>query len=358
MEPERNDLPEEEKETAADAEKTAATASVPDAPPTDGEADAEQRFAKQLEDLPGESLGEERVEPRGKNTRRILYDAVLVLVVGVFLFCLYNFVKRLVQYNASEKIYDYEETDTDAPSLLTYTEKSEKTPAISALGTHHGASSELIIDPPGEGDPYLTDKMRLEKWKSVNPEVYGWIEIPGDTQINYPLVFPTNNEWYLTYAADGSFNPAGSIFVECRCQKPLSRNFNTVIWGHHMDFGAPMFANLLKYGEDPDYLKEKDNRYVKIYTEEDGMQVYEIFAAYKMGIYFEERSCFDSMIYEWGDKVTFLEKIEERNLLKNTRAVGPDDEFVSLCTCADSGTMRFTVQAVRIDPDAEGNYPV
>lgn len=321
--------------------------------------ESEKKFADALSALPAEELGEEPQQDRKFNVSKLLYAIVLFVVFGALFASIWNFGVRLLKYGESEDLYADVGTEDDMPSLLEAGQKNLKTPALTTLGTKRGDVSIPIRDKETEQDPYLTDRMRLEKWKNKNSEVYGWIEVPGETMINYPLVYSGIEDKYLTYAADGSFNPAGAIFIDPGCQLPHTKNFNTVIWGHHMEFGAPMFANLLKYSDEEkgeEYYR--DNRYIKIFTEEDGMTVYEIFAAYKMDPYFEENSCYDPEIWQVEDREDFLAKIEERNLLQTDIVVGVYDEVVSLCTCADNGSMRFTVQARRIEPDQNGNYPV
>lgn len=106
------------------------------------------------------------------------------------------------------------------------------------------------------------EKMRagLMSLAQINPDVYGWITVEG-TNINYPLVQGEDNDYYLNHAYTGEFLPIGSIFVDFRCEDSITRNFNTVIYGHNITTGA-MFHDVTKFFRD-DYFEDT---YIYIYT--------------------------------------------------------------------------------------------
>lgn len=47
--------------------------------------------------------------------------------------------------------------------------------------------------------------------KEINPEYAAWLYIPG-TAVNYPVVFPQDNQTYLEKTFAGSRNPAEPCF--------------------------------------------------------------------------------------------------------------------------------------------------
>lgn len=85
--------------------------------------------------------------------------------------------------------------------------------------------------------------------KEINPDVVGWIIIPG-TGIDYPIVQALDNATYLRTSFDGTQNLCGTIFMDCRNFSDFS-DANTILYGHNMRDGS-MFAILNDYMENPD----------------------------------------------------------------------------------------------------------
>lgn len=80
--------------------------------------------------------------------------------------------------------------------------------------------------------------------QKMNPDVLGWIYIEG-TNINYPIVQSTDNDYYLNRLVDGTYNGAGSIFMDYR-NAPDFSDSHTVIYGHNMK-NKTMFAHITEY---------------------------------------------------------------------------------------------------------------
>ena len=66
-------------------------------------------------------------------------------------------------------------------------------------------------------DPYLQmfARMDVEALRQVNPEVLGWLWMPN-TQISYPLMQGTDNEYYLHNTWKNEPNELGAIFLDHR----------------------------------------------------------------------------------------------------------------------------------------------
>ncbi len=124
-------------------------------------------------------------------------------------------------------------------------------------------------------DDYMAQlsKTELSALKKVNPDVIGWILIPG-TSIDYPLMQGEDNTHYLDYAWDGSKNAGGAIYMDYRSDSALA-DFHTIIYGHRM-YRDAMF-NALKNYADEDFLASHPSVYL---LTETGVARYDIFAAY------------------------------------------------------------------------------
>lgn len=91
----------------------------------------------------------------------------------------------------------------------------------------------------------------FETLRDINPDIVGWIKIPG-TKIDYPVVQGKDNEEYLHKTFSKKQNRSGSVFLDVNCKKDFSSD-NSVIYGHHMKDGS-MFAELVKF-RDPVFVK-------------------------------------------------------------------------------------------------------
>lgn len=84
-------------------------------------------------------------------------------------------------------------------------------------------------------------------WESlyqINPDIIGWIVIPG-TNIDYPIVQCEDNSTYLNRTFSGEKNKCGAIFTDCENRADFG-DLNTIIYGHNMKDGS-MFRPLNEY---------------------------------------------------------------------------------------------------------------
>lgn len=114
-------------------------------------------------------------------------------------------------------------------------------------------------------------ELDLSSLQAINPDVVGWIVIPG-TPVSYPLLHGEDNRHYLSHDWQGGYSPSGSIFIECD-DAPDFSGFNTRIYGHRM--GDSTMFNSLRHYEDASYLTAHPTVYV---VTEGWVRTYEIFA--------------------------------------------------------------------------------
>lgn len=107
-----------------------------------------------------------------------------------------------------------------------------------ALSHHLDATSEAAQE-----DPLLA----TVDWKGLleaNPDTVAWIYIPN-TDINYPVVRGTDNEYYLSHDFDGTqgwLANFGTVFMDYR-DVPDWTDQAYFFYGHHMNDGS-MFADI------------------------------------------------------------------------------------------------------------------
>ena len=89
---------------------------------------------------------------------------------------------------------------------------------------------------------------RLLEAEAVNPDVIGYLSIPG-IDLHEPVVQTTDNVKYLAHAADGDADARGAIFADYRSPRYAGDSSRaTLLHGHNMRDGS-MFGVLASYGD-------------------------------------------------------------------------------------------------------------
>ena len=206
---------------------------------------------------------------------------------------------------------------------------------------------ELISDEDTRGENY-------RRLKEQNPDLVGWIRIPG-TPVDYPVMWtPDEPEKYLRTDFEGKYSLSGLPFVSADCNvspMPDEKAYsNTLIYGHHMQDGS-MFAVLTEYENQDFYEKHKTIEFDRIYDDASYEEYeYEVISAFKteIGKGFEYYRYAD---VEDVDRFSeYLENVETLNLLTYKRTVDNVSDLMTLSTCSyhvrgDKG--RFVVVAGR-----------
>lgn len=189
-----------------------------------------------------------------------------------------------------------------------------------------------------DDDPFAVElaKKNLSALREVNPDVIGWIEIPG-TQLAYPIMDGDDNEYYLDHTWDKQSNTFGSVFLECFNNSDL-RDFNTLIYAHRMMNGS-MFGSL-KYFRNKEYFEKHPYVYI---LDASGVHRYEIFSAYTAPV--------NSMAFEYGflneEMIRlFLEYCVSKSEIDTGVVPTLNDKILTLVTCTGKGyEARWVVQA-------------
>ena len=264
-----------------------------------------------------------------KKKLRIGIICVLAAALAVSAFFL---IRQALDYKKGSSDYEEAKSLVQAPELRPAPQKAPQTQAPEASG-----QPEAPVKPV---DPNLEAllSMDLSVLQQINPDVVGWIEIPG-TVVSYPILQTDNNSYYLNKTWRKDPSSVGSIFLECQNRADLSQ-FNTLIYGHNMRDGS-MFSNLKDYQD-----LESWKAHPTIYVVSGGVaKAFDVYAAYVVGTW----------------EITYgleLNKPEVRQEfidlgLKKTKidtGITPtiDDSILTLSTCTGTGRSgsRWVVQAV------------
>ena len=281
------------------------------------------------------------------------------VAVVVFFVSGYQVVYKLYSYRQSEDIYDFDNmfaVEDRREDLVATATRDTRLGTLTPVNGTREESAELsdAADSVEYNETFEMMKGQLLILRNKNPEVIGWIRMEGDTEVNYPVVQHEDNEYYLHYAYDGTYNPAGSIYLDYKNNVALSSNRHSIIYGHNMESGSPMFSNLLHYREDGFW---DDNRYIDIYTD-DALYTYEVFAAYETNPS-QTGTDDDGYQYEhsWRmnfkkDDATFLawiDSIRARSDISPDVEIDADSRILTLSTCMNVNENRYVVHAVLVE---------
>lgn len=203
-------------------------------------------------------------------------------------------------------------------------------------------NTEFINKPLDENDDYwyystfdLID-VDLKKLKEKNNDTVGWLNV-NNTNINYPFVKSSDNDYYLHHSFDKSYNNAGWVFLDYRNNKNLTDK-NNIIYGHHR-VNNTMFTSLLNTLNQSWYTN-KDNHIIRISLENEN-SLWQIISVYKIPT---ESYYITTKFNDDNEFITFLDTISKRSIYNFNYNVNKDDIILTLSTCYDDNT-RVVVHA-------------
>ena len=129
-------------------------------------------------------------------------------------------------------------------------------------------AQEVVIVPDNEKDNVFEYQINYE-WEellSINKEIVGWIYIPDNDYINYPVVKGTNNSFYLNHDYARKWNANGAAFVDYRYNNLC---LNKIIYAHNMSRSSsrPMFTSLTDWADEEYFNSHR----ILYYTDANGI---------------------------------------------------------------------------------------
>ena len=276
----------------------------------------------------GKYLPRDRKGRKNSPVSRILLVVALVsaLIFGVTVFiALRNQIalKRM----AAETARETTPVSTSAPA-----ETTVPTQATVPLTT-------AATVPPTEPREVLP---RLQEQYEKNPDLAGWLTIPG-TRIDYPVMYsPDEPERYLHANFEVSYSFAGLPFIDAACDPESG---NRIIYAHNMLDGS-MFRTLLKYQQKDFWQRNPVISFNTLYEEQE----YEVVAAFYDKVYKKSDTNFKFyQFYDTSDQSSFDEAMayyREHALYDTGVTAQCGDLFLTLVTCAyQTENGRFVVVA-------------
>lgn len=239
----------------------------------------------------------------------IIITSSITLLISIF-----NIIKWKIDSNKT----NYEITNIQENINVEEIQDTENTEII-----------EPVIEVPKENPYWDYINMNMinvdfNGLKRTNPDVVGWLKVNG-TNINYPFVQSSDNDYYLTHSFNKSYNGGGWVFLDYRNNG--TNNKNTIIYAHGRSdktmFGT--LKNVLNNG----WLNNTNNYVIKISTETEN-SLWQIFSVYRIP------TTSDYLQTNFNDETeyqNFLDMIKDRSNHNFDTNVASTDNILTLSTC-------------------------
>lgn len=190
---------------------------------------------------------------------------------------------------------------------------------------------------------YLNQKLidvDINALRQQNPDTKGWIKVSG-TNINYPFVQTSNNEYYLTHSFDKSYNRAGWVFADFR-NKLDGSDRNTILYAHGR-YDGTMFGTL-KNILSSSWMNDDNNFTIKTVNDhESGLwQVFSVYRVPTTNDYIQTDFRSDEEYLNW------LKMIQGRSAYKFSASLQASDKIITLSTCYGSANTERVVMHARL----------
>ncbi|WP_342985416.1 class B sortase [Clostridium saudiense] len=175
-----------------------------------------------------------------------------------------------------------------------------------------------------------------EELKSINSDYKMWIQIEN-TNINYPVVQGSDNDYYLKHNFRKESNISGTVFVESA--NDIDNDKNIILYGHNMRNGT-MFNNITNYKEESFF--NEDNKINIIMN--NTLYEYEAFSVYVKNV--SEVNLAIGFASE-DEFINYAYNEAEESLYKKDVDFSAEDNLITLVTCSYEFTDARTIVVAR-----------
>ena len=272
--------------------------------------------------------------------KKWMYNALIILFSCVLvvssIFAIRYFINSNQQKNRYEQLATiYGEPTYDRPVISDEPDTTLPTTDPNAL---------VQVTDPKTGETVSLLPAFAELY-TTNPDIVGWLSIPG-TEISYPVMHtPDRENFYLTHDFDGQESAHGCLYARDVCNV-FTPSDNITIYGHRMKDGS-MFARLDKY-MDKSFYEENPYIFFDTLTELHTYQIISVFlTTASVGEGFSYHTFVDA-----GNEAeynSFVDTCKDLSLYDTGVDAQYGDKLITLSTCEYSQTNgRLVVVAKRI----------
>ena len=301
--------------------------------------DAPKRRSRVQQEQPVERTGSHRSRRSrgGRKNGKVLYYAVLVILVGVLVFSSVKIISYLKEQKDTERINDNINQDFISPDDTAGDTDTD--------GDGTDGDSQETQKPVKKDEESI--KVDFTAMQAKYPDVVGYV-YSANTTLQLPIVQSADEggEYYLYRDIDGKDNKNGTVFLDIRCNSDFTSQ-NNLIYGHNMRDGS-MFGQLVRY---------RDKAFCQAHPTFTFDTLYET-ATWQVAAVLDTALGADELPYytffdadnklDWQRRVA---AITEKSLYDTGVTPAYGTQLLTLSTCGDTriGTdARFALLAVRV----------
>lgn len=280
-----------------------------------------------------------------KRTNRIIYYALLVLFIGIFVVSAAYLILYFAESHAQQEDYNnlasiVESIQNAQTQASEPTDPPQTTDPVESTDSTEPIETEPIVTEPPEILPEYVDL------HNVNNHMVGWIKVAG-TKINYPVVQtgPENKDYYLNHDFYGRARGCGAIYADEKCDV-FGPSDNIILYGHHMK-DMSMFAGLDYYKQQSFWQDHQTFTFDTLYEH----HTYQVFAVFTTSGYAGVGYPYHYFVNAGSEETfdDFISDIKGMAMYETGVSAEYGDKLLCLSTCEysqDNG--RFVVVAKRI----------
>lgn len=258
-----------------------------------------------------------------KQTKKFWVSYILFTII--LSFSLYKITAKQINYREIES----QEIDIrKLASIIEIKDMNDNTEIINPPEENIEPEEPDINIPPNDYWYYINIPLISVDFNSLiakNNDTVAWIALNG-TNINYPVVQASDNDYYLYHAYDHSDNQAGWVFMDYR-NDPIEFSKNTVIYGHGMNNNT--IFGTLRYITENWWYNNPDNHIVKLSTPSENT-LWQVFSVYTIPeeTYYIQTDFIDNNTYK-----EFLSKLQARSIYNFNASINENDKIITLSSC-------------------------
>lgn len=269
------------------------------------------------------------------NLNMLRFAMVVVLFICVGFVSIEHFTFEKNKDNIEKiDLTPYEELANEEPVIEIKEEPVEEKPEEEVINIEE--SNEEYINPY-----YTSYSQKFAELKAMNSDTVGWIKV-NNTNVNYPVVQASDNDYYLNHSFDGSYNTFGWIYADYRSHFDIL-NQNTILYGHNV-LGTDLLFGSLEKTIDATWYNNPDNLVITFNTEVQNMK-WQIFSIYVVPV------TNDYLITNFNSETSFLsfvQELKDRSVKDFGVEVEGKSQILTLSTCYKNSDYRVVIHAKRI----------
>lgn len=282
-----------------------------------------------------------------KKNKKVLLNVLVIIILLVMFLLAWELAKVMMGYVQSRREYGEIRNaavismSTQEPLVNTNIEGADGTadrnPEFSAGVANKGESAEA--------EPVCPIAVEFETLWETNKDIVGWVYLES-LDISYPIVQAQDNDKYLHTSVKGTYNSAGSIFIDAWNHADFE-DPHTIVYGHNMRNGT-MFGSLKKLSKQQaveQMIEDTGQAPVFWIITPQEQYRYEIFSIHAVAAGGDTYALFSLADETYVEFVNRMAKESEVTLPQ--REYSRVDRMVTLSTCTGNDAYRLVVQGIR-----------